>query len=116
MMPLKRILCEAYSLLFDIETTFKSTIAQSMRKQYSHHWRSRLHESINLNQCYLYELLTIIFRYPQAFAKYQPNKDQFHSLIQIRNKICHMQPLNDSEFLLLRECHSLILNNSPILT
>lgn len=107
---MKELLCEAYSLLFDIDTTLKSTIAESMSKHYGLYWRTALHESIDLNNCYLHELTTILFRYPQAFSHFQPYKEQFNSLILIRNKICHMQSLNDDELSQLKFVHDLILS------
>lgn len=106
---LKERLCTAYSLLYDIELTLKSTISEYMCMHYGQFWRTKLRESINLQKCYFYELVTIIFRYPKVFLQFQSNRDKFHLLINIRNKICHMQALADDEFLVLTECHKAIL-------
>lgn len=117
LLPLKVQICEAFSLIYDIETTLRKIVNKSMTEWYGYHWRTRLRETTDLKKYYFHDLIALLFRYPLAFQQFQNRKVSINRLIHIRNLTCHMRALSDDDFRLLKECHEFICKEkSPLLS
>ncbi|WP_332698675.1 hypothetical protein [Halalkalibacter lacteus] len=96
MISKKTMLLEAYSLLYDIETSLKNLLLKKLNRQ-QHLYVNDTYANI-LTHVETYQLLPITLN----------DYKLLRQTITIRNKVCHMKPLQQSEITLLEKAHRLI--------
>ncbi|MEB1806590.1 MAG: hypothetical protein LPK26_04655 [Bacillaceae bacterium] len=109
--PVKMI--KAYQLLYEIETILKSNINQQLIQEYGIHWRTVLHEKRPLNETFLHELVSYLFKYPHIFPKFNDtHRMKLKKLNDVRNKVCHMEDITSKELKLIKDSHKIIMKYS----
>jgi hypothetical protein len=92
----KTKLLEAYALLYDIETSLKTLLVKKLNRQ-QHLYVNDTYANI-LTHIETYQLLPITLN----------DYKLLRQTIAIRNKVCHMKPLQTNEITLLEKAHRLI--------
>ncbi|MBP1932941.1 hypothetical protein J2Z37_002952 [Ammoniphilus resinae] len=104
-------MCQAYRLLYTIETMLREYIDETFTKQHGLYWYHRPSIlKINLPNCRYIELIHIIRKFSSlnaAFTDYQ--LEELTRLNKVRNKVCHMQHISDEEYSLLVSCYLSVL-------
>ncbi|MFA9457446.1 hypothetical protein ACERJO_11845 [Halalkalibacter sp. AB-rgal2] len=95
----KAIMVEAYSLIYDIETTLKHLLYS---KLYLHHFHNNETYNKILNLVEMNDLLSFSDTQYETLRK-------THS---IRNKVCHMRSISQEDLALLKEVHHLLESTS----
>ncbi|WP_078428751.1 hypothetical protein [Alkalihalobacterium alkalinitrilicum] len=100
---------EGYRLLYEIETTLQSIINFQLTYKYGLHWRSILYEKRPINDACLHELVSYLFKYPHIIPNInRSQREKLRKLSDIRNKVCHMTDIADSELKVIKECNNMI--------
>lgn len=97
----------SYRMLYEIETTLRDIVDNKMRQRYGPIWRRRFGEE---GRYYLHDTIALFGKYSELFNIFNPTeKRRFHSLVPIRNKICHMNLITPYAYDLLKQCHELVM-------
>ncbi|UCZ53740.1 hypothetical protein LGQ02_02835 [Bacillus shivajii] len=102
----------AYELLYEIETSLKDHVSQTLSKTYGNHWPIVLKDKKRFEKVYFHDLIVYYGKYPpldKFFSLSQRKK--LYRLTNVRNKIAHMHHLSSSDYELLTECHQLVFQN-----
>lgn len=104
---------ESYRLMYQIEISLKSQIRDSMKSHYGKHWKYKLNSTDNFPNVLFHQLIPYFAKYKPLNHLYTDNeRKELYNLILIRNKICHMELINQEQFDLLSQAHSLVLSKS----
>lgn len=97
----------SYRMLYEIETTLRNIADSKMRQHHGPIWRRKFGEE---GRDYLHDTIAVFGTYSELINIFSPTeRRRFHSLVPIRNKICHMNLITPHEYDLLNHCHELVI-------
>lgn len=107
----KERMIEAYSLLYDIETSLVHIIVKSFEEHFGINYMIYLNRNIKFDTATYDRLVSFFGKYPRIFPQVTDlQRMRLYKLTPIRHKICHMKHLTDQELQHLVECHELVLD------
>ncbi|MDQ0246498.1 hypothetical protein J2S09_004102 [Bacillus fengqiuensis] len=97
---------KSYRMLYEIEITLRDIADSKMGKRYGPIWRRKLGEE---GKDYLHDTIALFGKYGELINIFSLiERKKLHSLVSIRNKICHMTLIIPYEYDLLKQCHELV--------
>lgn len=105
------LMCSAYKLLYEIETSLKAQLETCMTHKHGTYWRNHIKEKHRYDDIRLVELIPYFTKYTpinQLFTK--TVIDELYKLIPIRNNICHMLLISDHEFIKLQNIYAMVMS------
>ncbi|MED4029952.1 hypothetical protein P4672_27400 [Priestia megaterium] len=107
----KETMFKFYELLCEIETSLIHILEIEMKNTHGPLWRKIFYVE---GRTYLHDTISSFFRFASLndiFSSYELR--ELRTLINIRNKICHMISISSEEFQTLKGCHSIVLQKGP---
>jgi hypothetical protein len=104
-------MCNAYRLLYEMETKLRMIIDDTLQKEYGLYWylRSSVLPNINFLIANYFQLIHIIRKFPSLKSHFTETQiKELTQLNEVRNNICHMKDLTLEEYEHLVYCHGLV--------